>query len=378
MADWKFTDDYGTRYPALQWSVLSMLAFSDHQLDGTQFTGTLDVAASGVALETLGALVNMTSIAVSGTVTDANDTLTVVFTSTDADGFKNAIAAVLPIIGPKTTAASVGVNTIVKTTDPSDEGPPVDEFTLSITFAVASATVTVTTGVPFNGGLFTISGSFTGVAITLEEIAFLLGNAGGGGTSWFPSSQLGPYNSTSLELIGVSVICYAALQPFSLSLVSVSAGVGITAIPVLDEKLYLNPLAVWVMVTEPAGSSASSSWAVEGSMVLCNFNTPGNLMNPDFIFDFTLGLTDFSFSAELENPSLKPVNVMIQDLLGKGVSVGLPDTLTIDSFDLDAMADKSSGELQQLSTSIAMSGGFGLLRSFEIDSIAISVDYSAD
>jgi hypothetical protein len=377
MADWKFTDDYGTRYPALQWSILANLAFSDHNLTGTQFTGTLDVAASGVALETLGALVNMSSIALSGTVTDANDILTVALMTTDTAGFTSAIASVMPIIGTKVTDAFVAVNTIVATTDPPDDGPPTDTFTLSITFTIGPTTVTISSPVPYNGGLFIVNGTFSGVAITLEDLEFLMGNAGGGGTSWFPSSQLGPYNSTALELIGVSITLYAKMQPFSLSIVNLSVVIGITGIPLLDEKLYLNPLAVCVMVSDPTGK-ATVSWGIEGSLALCNYAHPGDFQNPDFTFDFTLGLTDFSFSADLENPSAQPVNVMIQDLIGQGVSVGLSDTLTINQFTFEASADKSSGGLQDLSTAIAMSGGFGLLQNLDLDSISITVTYSAD
>ncbi len=50
MAAWKFTDDYGAQYPALTGSILSELVFSAHALNDTDFTGTLDVNATGPAL----------------------------------------------------------------------------------------------------------------------------------------------------------------------------------------------------------------------------------------------------------------------------------------------------------------------------------------
>ncbi|MBL8234519.1 MAG: hypothetical protein JNL98_38835, partial [Bryobacterales bacterium] len=97
MADWKFTDDYGTQYPALQSSILSMLSFSDHTISGTDFTGTLDVAASGAALATLGSILNVTSIAVSGSVTTQNKTFSVSLTTPDHAVFVSGIGANVPL-----------------------------------------------------------------------------------------------------------------------------------------------------------------------------------------------------------------------------------------------------------------------------------------
>jgi hypothetical protein len=57
MTSWKFTDDYGTQYPALAGSILNLLEFSDYTVTGTSFTGTPDVTATGAALATLGQIV---------------------------------------------------------------------------------------------------------------------------------------------------------------------------------------------------------------------------------------------------------------------------------------------------------------------------------
>src|SRR4051812_14222452 len=113
MASWKFTDDYGKRFPALGASVLALLDFSEHSLTGTAFTGTLDVAASGAALATFGQILGLTSIAVSGQVTEANNTLTVSLTSADGAAFLKGIAASIPLIAKNLTGAAMSILTVV-------------------------------------------------------------------------------------------------------------------------------------------------------------------------------------------------------------------------------------------------------------------------
>ncbi len=124
----------------------------------------------------------------------------------------------------------------------------------------------------------------------------------------------------------------------------------------------------------PAGTA---TWSIEGSIVLCNYARPGDVANPDFAFDFAMGLSDFSISGELENPNNLPINTMLQDLLGQGTSAGLPSALTIEKFGFAATADKSSGSISSFSTEVAMSGGFGLLQNFDFEEISISVAYNA-
>jgi hypothetical protein len=144
MASWTFTEDYGTQYPALAGSILSLLVFSDHTVTGTSFTGTLDVTASGAALATLGQIVNMTSIAVSGTITNENNTLTVSLASSDTAAVTAGVAQSIPLIGGSITqSASLTIDTVVTTTDDPDEGPTKDQFKLNVTFAVGSHAVTV-------------------------------------------------------------------------------------------------------------------------------------------------------------------------------------------------------------------------------------------
>ncbi len=377
MASWKFTDDFGAQYPALQSSVLNLLVFSDHTLTGTAFTGTLDVAASGASLATLGQLLNLTAIGVSGQVTNSNDTLTVALASTDAGAFRDGLAASIPLLGKQVTAASMAINTVATTKDTPDTGPQQDDLGLSVTLRVGSASITLTSVVPMHGGLFTIHGTFENVKIGLEDLSFLMGPLGTG-DQWFPSKQLGPYyqGGPALSLLGLEITVNVGLSPFTVSVVSVSAGIGITGIDLMSQKLYLNPIGIWAVVEDPGGS-ASVGWSIEGAIVLCNYARPGDYQHPDFAFDFAMDLTDYSISGQLENPDNLPINTMLQDLLGQGTSVGLSTNLTIDKFDFAAGVDKSTGTLSQFSTDIAMSGGFGLFANLDIEEISISVAYSA-
>lgn len=376
MASWKFTDDYASRYPALSSSILSLLVFSDHTLTNGAFTGVLDVAASAGALATIGQMVNMTSIAVSGTVTDAGNTLTVALATSDSAGFTAGLAASLPIIGGSVLrAASMTIHTVTTTAETADAGPGTDEMGLSITFAVGSSTVTVSSPVPMNGGFFSVTGSFTGVGISLNDLNFLLGGASS--SQWFPATQLGPYaqGSPAFELLAVTLHLYATTSPLSITPSSISVSVGITNIPLLPQKLYLDPLAV--VITIPFASGSDITWGLEGDLVLCNYARPGDTANPDFIYSLQMSLADFSLTGTFENKSQLPVNTLVQDLLGTGASVGLPATLTIDQLDFYAQASKTSGSIQAFTTDIAMSGGFGLFADFDLESFTFHLGYTA-
>lgn len=376
MAAWKFTDEYGTQYPALTTSILNFLVFSEHAIDGTAFTGVLDVAATGPALATLGLIVNMGSIAVSGTVSNANNTLEVSLTSSDAEAFKEGVAKSIPLIGGSVTQnAELRIHVVVNTTDDPDV-PTTNVIDIRITFAVGTRSVTVACQVPMNGGFMSITGTFQNVGISLQDLDFLTG--GLPATKWFPSTELGPYTqgSPAFELLGVTLDLYIKLSPFSVSVMSVTIQVGITNIPLMGQKMYLHPLAVWVTISSPT-TDPTPSWSLEGKIVLCNYERPGDPNHPDFTFDLQMNLTEFTLTGDYGNPSTLPVTTMIQDLMGAGTDIGLPPTLTLETFDFATQADKKTGEISSFSTDIAMSGGFGLFDSFDLESFSLSVEYSA-
>ncbi|MFZ2449785.1 MAG: hypothetical protein WAW36_04615 [Methylovulum miyakonense] len=388
MANWKFTDQYGSTYPSLQYSILSLLVFSEHSLNGNDFTGTLDVNATGTALSTIGTMLGMGSIPLSGTVDATGASLTVSLRSTNDQDFTQAIANCIPLIGGSITKnAWLDINTVSSQTDPEGDSPPTDVFNLGVTIAIGSASVDINTQVPMNGGFFYLSGEFTGVGISLNDLNFLMGPLAEG-NAWFPSTELGPYSAgqTSFGLLSMSLLCYVTLAPsFSISINSVNVEVGISKLPLMGNALYLDPLGVWVTVTNPT-SDAAVTWGLLGSVKLCNYANPGpvGLSDPDFTFDFTMTFpssTDntFGIAAYLENPAGKSVNVMLQDLMGQGTNVGIGDNITVNSFEFDTSADVSTGTINEFSTSIVMSGGFGLFEKIplSVEQLSISVAYSA-
>jgi hypothetical protein len=378
MATWKFTDEYGTKYPAIKSSILDMLVFTNKPTLGSTFQGTISISDSGVALSTLSLLTKVTTtIPVSGTISDANNTLTIGFSSTNNSAFTQGIADTIPLIGNSVTKdASMAIKTVVKTTDSVEDGPEKDEFDLDVKLQIGNNELQLVAGIPMNGGFFTIKGTFTGVGIALNDLNFLMGSLSSG-DSWFPATELGPYysSSASLDLLDMALSVNVNLSPFNVSITDVTVSIGLSKIPLINDKLYLNPLGVCVTVVNPT-SQAVANWGIMGTMVLCNYQTPGNVDAPDFSLDFTMGLTDYSFNADLQNPSNNPVNLMLQDLISSSTDISLPATLTIDKFDISADADKTTGKISDFSFETAMSGGFGLFDDFDVESFSLSITYS--
>jgi hypothetical protein len=390
MANWKFTDDFGKTFPSLQQSILGILVFSNHTITGTDFIGTLDTKATGNALQIIGSILQTDKIALKGTVTSTATSLTVTLRSTDDAAFTQAVAAAIPLIGGEITQkAWLDVQTVAATTDPEGDAPATDVFDLGITLAIGKGTVDITSQIPMSNGFFHIAGDFTNsgiLSIGLNDLNFLMGTLAGG-NSWFPTTELGPYSTgqTSFGLLGMALVCYVTITPkLSITISSIDVQVGISKLPLKDKALYLDPLGVWVTVTNPTTKPAAA-WGLMGSIKLCNFDNPGpaGLSDPDFEFDFTMTFptaTDktFGISANLDNPSAKSVNVMLQDLMGKDTNVGIGDHITVNSFALDTTADTTTGTITDFSTSVVMSGGFGLFDKISVDKMSISVVYTGD
>lgn len=376
MASWKFTDDYGAQFPALNASVLSLVVFSSHSLDGTKFLGTIDLPSSGRALQALASMASITSIQVSGQVVVDGDKLTVALASFDNTELLAGFAKSIPIIGPRLSAADIAIQTITTKSEDADEGPGTDQLTMSVTIPIGVASVTLTAAVPMAGGSFSIQGTFQGVKITLADVSYLAGKLSGN-TNWFPATQLGPYfNEAGLALLGLNLTLFIKLAPFSISISSVSIGIGMVGFALMDQKLYLTPLGVWTVVTDPL-ESPKANWSIVGGLALCSYNRPGDYEHPDLALDLSTDLTNFLFSAQLENPSHVTINTVLQDLLGQGTSIGLPDKLTLSAFDLEVEADRQSGSLSSFGAGLTLSGGFGIFENVDIQEISMSVDYSA-
>jgi hypothetical protein len=381
MADWKFTDDYSSQYPALAGSVLGLLVFSDHTITGTAFTGTLDFAATP-ALATFRQLAGVSALAMTGTVTSANNTLRVdLHCDTNISGGLTN----LPLIGSAITGSAVTIKVVTRTTDDPDDPdyePGINEFDLSVTFKVGHGEITVTAQVPLCEGFTSLTGTTKGLGIDLQHLDFLV-NPGGDRPGWYPSDQLQPLASKSpsptLQLISVTLTFYLRLTPaLAISVSSVTVEIGITGIPLIPNRLYLNPLAV--VVTVPvAKSRAPVAVTLLGDLALCHYDEP-DPNKPDAVLEVQLGLTDFSLSAELQVPEGTTglaINTLVSDLMGAPTDTGLPPALTLNVLTLYAQVNRQTGTIGSFSTEIAMSGGFGLLADFEIESFDLLLDYNA-
>lgn len=388
MATWKFTDQYGTDYPALANSILDLLVFDiqgTSPVSGTTFTGTLDLTATGAAMDVLATLTGVTTIAMTGTVDTSNNTLKVALNVVDGTVLKNAFAANLPLIGPKITGAGLSIMNVTAASLTADELPSTDEMDLTIDITIGQHGATLTTQVPMSNGFFTISAELHNVGIGLSDLNFLI-PGDGNFSQYFPSNDLGNYynpaNPPGLYLLSVEVVLYITITPkLSVLPTTVSAKIGITDIPLYEQKLYLNPFGVWVTVSNLT-TTPTVGWGLLGSVVLCNYKTPGKTSDPDFAFDFAMSFPTsdnpaFSVSGQLENPYNQPVSLILQDLLGPTTNVGISDQITIEKFDFAADADTKTGTISDFSMDLAMSGQFGLFENFALEEFSLSIAYSS-
>lgn len=382
MANWTFYQTYGTQYPALQNSVLNYLVFSDHTIDGNNFTGVLDSAASGVATSTIAWLSGMNSWNFTGTVINDGTTLTValVLAASDQTQFTSGIASNIPLIGNSITqSASMSINNITTTSETADDTPATDLFAMQVVLNVSDKTLTITSPVPMNGGFFTIQGVFTNFGINLSDLAFLFGGSQDN-YAWFPASELGPYysNSTQLGLLGMSLTVFADIPSKTIRISNATVSIGISNLPIYLDRIYLNPLAVWITMTNPDFPTTSSvSWGIEGSVVVCNYNRTGDPNNPDFSLDCALGLTDFYLTASLNNQQNVTVATMVKDVLGPSADFGIPQNLTVDMLEFETAANMTTGQISDFGFGVGMSGGFGLFDNFDIESFELRFVYTS-
>lgn len=386
MATWKFTDQYGATYPALANSILNLLVFDitgSSPVSGTSFTGTLDLTATGNAMNVLASLLGVTAIPCTGTVQETNNTLSVSLQSANNDVLTKAIAANLPIIGNEICKnAGISIANVTPASLTAQDEPTSDELDINITIAIGSGTGTLVAQVPMSDGFFTVSASFQDVGIGLSDLDFLIPNSKF--SSMFPSSELGPYydSNTALDLLQLGVTFYIGHSPLTIIVTSVTVVIGIVNIPLYKQALYLDPLAVWISVTG-LNATPTPTWGLLGSLVLCNYNTPGKTETPDFEFDFDMTFPNpptqptFSIAGTYQNPLNQPVSLMIQDLLGPGTDTGIANTITIEKFDFYTDADVTTGTISDFGIDIAMSGQFGLFQNFELEEFSISVAYSS-
>jgi len=234
-------------------------------------------------------------------------------------------------------------------------------------------------------GFFTVAADLEGFGISLDDLNFLIPGDSQFKT-YFPSNDLGNYydpnNPPGLYLLRLGVTLYITTTP-SLKVVpaTVNAVIGITNIPLYKQALYLDPMAVWITISNLT-TSPTPAWGLLGSIILCNYNTPGNTSDPDFEFDFNMSFPTsnnpvFGISGQLDNPYNQPVSLILQDLLGPTTNVGIAQQITIEKFDFFANADTKAGTISDFGMDIAMSGQFGIFENFALEEFSLSVEYTS-
>lgn len=395
MADWKFTDEYLVDYPALDNSILSVLVFdvdSGSPIDGTSFKAPLDLTASGTSLNVLSIMLGMTSIPVEGTVTTTDDTLNVSLYSTNNDDILAALADCLPLIGGSILqSASI---TIVNSTPANytvEDDPVTDTFDINTTIAIGEGTGSVVTQVPLSSGMFTMSATFSGFGITLSDLDFLVPD--GTFTEMFPTTLPEAYynpETTSLSLLSLELSLHVATSPsLDVSVGTVTTSIGIENLALLPDALFLNPLAVWVSITDPY-SNPVASWGLTASVMLYPFGEQTNppTAEPDFTFELDMEMpvgdsTTLTVDGEYSNPENLAVSRIICDLMNDGsYDTGIASTITLETFDFSSVADTSTGTVSEFVVDVGMSatnnGGtyVGLFTSsFGVQDFSITVTY---
>ncbi|MCH8620965.1 hypothetical protein [Undibacterium sp. TS12] len=396
MAYWKFTDVYGSTYPALTNSILSILVFdvpSGTPINGTNFNASLDLQATGKAMGVLSSMLGMTTVPMTGTVTTTNNILNIDLASSNNAAILSALAACIPLIGGQLMqAASLAIKNTTPQSATVDDDPTTDQFNLNTTVKIGNGSGDVTTQIPMSNGLFTMSATFSNFGIGLSDLNFLVPQAQF--SSMFPTTlPTNYYNpaSTTLNLLSLELSLYVKTSPsLSISVNNVSTSIGIVNIPLYPNALYLNPLAIWISVSNPLSSQPTPTWGLNGSIALYPYGkqTSPPSVPPDFSYDLAMQMPTrsdptFSVTGTLDNPQNLPVSQILCDLMNDGsFNTGISNQLTLEKFDFATVADTSTGTINEFSVEIAMdasgNGGsyIGLFSdSFGVKDFSIAVAY---
>ncbi|MFZ6678807.1 hypothetical protein [Undibacterium sp. Tian12W] len=395
MAYWKFTDVYGGTYPALSNSILSILVFdvpSGSPISGTSFSANLDLQATGKAMSVLSKMLGMTTVPMTGTVTTTNNVLNIELTSSNNAAILSALAACIPVIGGQLMqAASLTIKNTTPQSATIDDDPTTDQFNLNTAVKIGRGSGNVTTQIPMSNGLFTMSATFDNFGIGLSDLNFLV--PGAQFSSMFPTTlPTNYYNpaSTTLNLLSLELSLYVKTTPtLSISVNNVSTSIGIVNIPLYPNALFLNPLAIWISVSDPL-SKPIPTWGLNGTIALYPYDkqTSPPSVPPDFSYDLAMQMPTrsdptFSVTGTLENPQNLPVSQILCDLMSDGsFNTGISNKLTLETFDFATVADTSTGTISEFSVEIAMNatanGGsyLGLFSdSFGVKDFSIAVAY---
>ena len=417
MSNWKLSDIYGTTFPKLTDSILDLLVFTSAQPAATgasSFTGTIDVNASGVALETLAVLLGQDpttfTIDVGGSITVLQTKLKIVLwtnpgakAKTDGvTGIPTAAASAtnvtqyfqaIPKLGSYAQYGYLVMNTSVLKTGTAE---PTDVFDINVGFKVGSGTTfNISSGIPMNGGFMIITGaptdpgdvsglSLSGLESSLES---LTGGSSGWLTSLFSGINFPPvFNSITNEiaLLGISMTLYLNLTDKTFKPTSATLTIGVEKFELLADKLYFDPIELWITV--PLVSGGTNGLGVQGTIALCSSSNPGNVQDADFDLNFGLSYSSSTFNinaALKDNNTNATFSTLVQDLTGSGNSISVLDGLTPTTLSFQAsaaVAGKSVG-VNDFSFDVGMDATdvntdfFGT--DISLDSFEVSFEYSA-
>lgn len=395
MAAWKFTNVYGTGYPALENSILSVLVFDvpngTSPISGDNFAATLDLTATGKAMNVLAAMLGMTSVPMSGTVTTTDAVLNVALTSTNNRAILSALAACIPLLGGKINSADLAIKNKTAASYTLDDAPEIDVFDLDAGINIGSGKGDVALQIPMSNGIFSINVNFSNFGISLADLNFLV--PGSSFSTMFPTDLPTTYYNpatTALYLLSLGLtLCVNTSPSLSINVSTVSTSIGIVNIPLYPNALYLNPLAVQINVADPF-SKPVASWGLTGDICLYPYGkqTSPPSVAPDFTYELAMQLPtasnpDFAVTGTFDNPENLPVSQILCDLMDNAAfNTGISKLLTLEKFDFAASANTSTGTIDDFSVEIAMSAEknkgsfFGLFSSdFGVADFSIAVSY---
>lgn len=395
MAAWKFTDVYGTGYPALENSILSVLVFDvpggASPISGDNFAATLDLTATGKAMNVLAAMLGMTNVPMSGTVTVTDAVLNVDITSTNNGAILSALAACIPLLGGKLNSADLAIKNKTAASSTLDDAPDIDVFDLDAGINIGSGKGDFSLQIPMSNGIFSINADFSDFGIGLADLDFLV--PGSSFSAMFPTDLPTTYYNpatTALNLLSLGLtLCVSTSPSFSISVSTVSTSIGIVNIPLYPNALYLNPLAVRISVANPF-SKPVASWGLTGDICLYPYGkqTSPPSVAPDFTYELAMQMPTsdpgFAVTGTFDNPENLPVSQILCDLMDNAAfSTGISNQLTLEKFDFAGSANASTGTIDDFSVEIAMSAEknngsfFGLFSTgFGVENFSIAVSYA--
>ncbi len=394
MPAWKFTDVYGSSYPALDNSILSVLVFDvpadTSPISGDQFSASLDLLATGRSMLVLKAILGMNSVPFAGTVTSANGVLSVALKSTNNAAILAALAA-FPLIGQQMRSAVLDIqNKTTASDDPSDD-LELDRFNINIGIAIGSGSGNLSLQVPMSAGLCAINGEFENFGISFADLNFLV--PGANFSAMFPTDLPTSYynpGTTALNLLALGLTLGVKITPsLSFSVANVSTSIGIVNIPLMPNALYLNPLAVQISISNPI-SEPVPTWGLIGDICLYPYDkqTSPPSAPPDFTYELAAQMPtsdnpEFEVSGSFENPKDLPVSQILCDLTSNGAfNTGISDQLILEQFDFASQANSTTGTINSFTVEVAMSAVktngryFGLFSNdFGVKDFSIAVSY---